>query len=128
MVAKTISAHLSCEFVTAEDNPDINTHDIVIFVIPNTGDEEIVQPMENYLLGLTGTCPKQYAVCELGNYFGFENYCGCKKVAFKILDTFNWTLFSDVSLDSLPKLDEAGLEKWLVELDYSIKALSRPTD
>ncbi len=71
--------------------------------------------MEDYLFNLK-VKNKKYLVCELGNYFGFENYCGCKKIVFKILDSLGWEKISDISLDSLPNLDTIRLEKWLEEI------------
>ena len=104
--------HFKCDFVAAEDNPDISAYDTVLLVLSNVGDEELPQPMEDYLFALKDR-DKKYLVCELGNYFGFEAYCGCKKVAFKILDDLGWSRVSDVSIDSLPDLDTDSLDEWL---------------
>lgn len=84
----------------------------------NVGDEELPQPMEDYLFNLK-QFNKKYLVCELGNYFGFENYCGSKKVACQILDSLGWIKISEVSLDSLPKLDLISLEIWLNNLNLN---------
>jgi len=115
LVAKTLAKHFNCETVAAEDNPCLLQFDNIIIVVSNTGDEEISQPMEDYLSALT-VKNKKYSVCELGNYFGFESYAGCKKVVSKILDALGWEKISDVSLDSLPTLDEDSLEKWINQI------------
>lgn len=99
----------------AEDNPNLSEEDLIILVLSNIGDEELPQPMEDYLFNLIDR-NKKYIICELGNYFGFETYAGCKKVAFKILDSLGWTRLADISLDSLPELDLTKLKKWLKEL------------
>lgn len=110
-VATMLAARFRCPTVAAEDNPDLAPHDPIIIVVGNTGDEELPQPMENYLCGLTVTS-KNYHICELGNYFGFENYKGCKKVAISLLTVLGWRKISDVSIDSLPALDTESLEEW----------------
>lgn len=111
-MAETIARRFGCGFAVVSDRPSLVGHDLVIIVVPNTGDEELPEPMEEFLFDLTET-GKRYAVCELGNYFGFESYCGCKKVVFSVLDGLGWHRVGDVSLDSLPTLDRDGLERWL---------------
>jgi flavodoxin len=111
-VAKLIQEKLICECFAAEDDPNIEEFGTIIIVASNMGDEEISQPMEDYLFALK-TQNKQYFVCELGNYFGLEEYCGCKKAIFQILDKLNWTKLSDISLDSFPELDIEKLEIWI---------------
>jgi len=83
----------------------------VIIVVSNTGDEELPQPMEDYLFSLK-TTNKKYIICELGNYFGLD-YKGCKSIVFKILEKLNWEKISDASVDSFPKLDNESLDKWM---------------
>lgn len=107
---------LGCARFAAEDNPSIGEFDVVIIVAPNSGDEELAQPMEDYLFGLDHR-GKKYFVCELGNYFGLDDYCGCKRVVFQILDRLGWRKISDISLDSMPELDVDGLNLWI---DYAL--------
>lgn len=101
-----------CACFAAEDNPNIEEFDPIIIVASNMGDEEISQPMEDYLFAIKDR-NKQYFVCELGNYFGLEDYCGCKKIIHQILDKLNWNKLSDISLDSFPELDVEKLETWI---------------
>ncbi len=111
-VARIISDRFKCVTVTAEERPDLTPFDTIIVVLSNVGDEEISQPMEDYLFNLAAT-GKRYFIIELGNYFGFENYGGCKSVAFKLLDKLSWIKLGDISIDSLPILDVAALGRWL---------------
>lgn len=115
LVAQAIGKHFNCGTCAAEDNPSLANFDLIFIVVSNIGDEELPQPMEDYLFNLR-ILNKKYVVCELGNYFGFENYCGCKSVVIKLLDFLGWTKLADISLDSLPTLDEDGLIKWLETL------------
>lgn len=101
-----------CECFAAEDNPNLEEFGTIIIVASNMGDEEISQPMEDYLFAIKDR-EKEYFICELGNYFGLEEYCGCKKVIFQILDILNWKKLSDISLDSFPNLDIEKLESWI---------------
>ena len=91
---------------------DLSQYDTFIFILSNVGDEELPPEMEEFLFKLK-LKKKSYFVCELGNYFGFEDYCGCKKELFKIMDQLEWKLISDVSIDSLPKLDKVKLDQWV---------------
>lgn len=111
LVAKKLAAQFGCQVAAAEDNPSLKEHNTILVVVPNVGDEELPQPMEDYLFKLTDR-NKKYAICELGNYFGLENYCGCKKVVFHLLDKLGWHRLADISLDSMPTLDEEGLDRW----------------
>jgi flavodoxin len=116
-VANIIAEHFNCSVESADSTPSIKEFETIIFVVPNTGDEELPEQMEKYLIQMNEK-NKKYIVCELGNYFGFENYCGCKKVVFKILDALGWKRISDVSIDSLPFLDTNALQTWLDQLAF----------
>ena len=115
LIATILAEYFKCEISPVEENPYLENHDVIIFVISNTGDEELPKTIEDYLY-LLNVKNKKYIICELGNYFGFENYNGCKKVAFKILDALGWEKISDISLDSLPNLDLDSLKNWLDKL------------
>lgn len=121
LVAQRIASRFNCDIAPATSAPSLDGHDQIVVVLSNTGDEELPQPMEDFLYGLT-VRDRQYAVCELGNYFGFENYSGCKKVAIKLLDRLGWHKVSDVSLDSLPTLDIGGLDAWLDGLKLALSS------
>lgn len=115
IVGKMIAENFNCDILSAEDNPSINIYDIIFFVISNIGDEELCQPMEDYIYNLK-IRNKKFLVCELGNYFGFESYIGCKKIVFNLLDKLNWEKISDISIDSLPTVDFNSLKNWIKEI------------
>jgi flavodoxin len=125
LIAKIISKKLNCKIALIEENPCLSNYDIVIIVVSNVGDEELPQLMENYLLTITER-NKKYIICELGNYFGYENYQGCKNVAIKLLNTLNWQKLSDYSLDTLPSIDIDGLYNWLCQLSNLICIQPKP--
>ena len=113
-VAKKIASYFNCECTSVSDNPNLEDFETITFVMGNTGDEELPQPMEDFLLNLK-TRNKKYLICEIGNYFGLESYVGCKKIASRMLNDLDWTKVSDISLDSVPDLDLSSLDKWLAE-------------
>ena len=119
VVGQILADTLSADRFAAEDNPSLDEYEIVILVLSNAGDEELPQPMEDYLCSLQPG-NKTYAVCELGNYFGLDHYCGCKMVAFQILDGLGWNRVSDLSLDSTPDLDDESLKAWIKNLKIII--------
>jgi len=117
LVAKFLSKHFKCPCFTVEENPCISKFKIILFIIPNKGDEELPDAMEEYICKIKER-NKKYIICELGNYFGLENYCGCKKVAFKLLDKLEWEKISDISIDSLPNLNFSQVEEWVHSLEF----------
>jgi flavodoxin len=92
--------------------PSLENYDIIIIVVANAGDEELPPPMENFLVNLT-LVNKHYLVVELGNYFGLENYFGCRLIVSGILDKLNWTKLNETTIDSTPNLDEEAIDNWL---------------
>ena len=95
------------------NNPELRDLDLLVVVVANYGDEELQPDMEQFLLSISkGRC--LYALCELGNYFGFEdNSFGCKKEAIRILDSLGWRCVYEISVDSYPELDESRLMPWV---------------
>jgi len=114
-VANILKNHFNCDIIAAEDNPSLTKYDIIIFVVSNVGDEELCQPMEDYIYRIK-LKNKSFLVCELGNYFGLEEYVGCKKIVKKLLEKLKWKKISDISLDSLPVLDLESLEEWICKI------------
>jgi flavodoxin len=111
-IAKKIHNHFkNCEVFNSLQDPDLSFFDFIFFIIPNVGDEEIPLEMENYLCSIE-TINKKYFLCELGNFFGFE-YKGCKGIVIQILNKLNWQLISEISIDSVPKIDIKKVNKWI---------------
>lgn len=118
-VASTIAARLGCDTLAATDSPSLEKYDVVVFVTANAGDEELPPPMENFLSSITLT-GKSYLVVEIGNYFGLNNYFGCRRVVIGLLDKLGWTFLGDLAVDSVPQLDEAALAAWVDEVQAKI--------
>lgn len=119
-VADMIAHKFGLRLVFVEDYPDISFYSSCIFVFSNRGDEELTEAFENYILSLK-LYGKNYFLCELGNYFGFEyDYFGSRKIMQFLLDKLSWNEISSVSIDSTPKLDEEKLEAWTNEIHQRI--------
>lgn len=118
-VAKEISKKIKCDIHVIKDVINLENYNIIIFVLSNTGDEELMPQMEEFLEQLL-IKNKKYILCELGSYFGIGKYHGCKKIAIQILDNLNWIKLTDMSLDSTPELDKEKLEKWLQEISNAL--------
>jgi len=102
--------------LVAAENPTLPPGRPIVVICSNTGDEELQPEMEEYLLSLPSE-PRLYALCELGNYFGFErNMFGCKKVARALLDRLGWTEVANVSIDALPEIDWGTANIWIAQL------------
>lgn len=89
----------------------------IIIVCPTYGDAEILPDVEIFLKNFN-IRKKEYALCELGNYFGFEwNEFGAATIIKKHLNNLDWKLiFPVLSLDSIPKVDFECLKNWKEEL------------
>lgn len=102
--------------VFCADKPNLSHFDFVVLVVANYGDEELQPDMEAYLLDCEAYIIR-FALCELGNYFGFEDDCfGCKKEILRLARERNWECVSHVSVDSYPELDETKLRRWALEV------------
>ncbi len=110
--AVTIAQRLQCLSFVIRDAPDVSLYSPIILVIPNTGDEELPQQVEDYLCGLA-VRGKPYHLCELGSYFGLDEYQGCKLVVTRLLADLGWRQLSVVSIDSFPTIDMRHLREWI---------------
>lgn len=109
------------EVVYAKDLPDLSSYSFVVVICANTGDEELQLDMENFFISLKIKNLK-FAICELGNYFGFERDCfGCKKIVQKLLSDLNWIEICSISIDSFPILDINTANDWVKKINETLK-------
>ena len=101
-----------------KDSPpleQLSGYDIFLFFSPTYGDEELQTDMEAFILqfslDLTGKC---FAVCELGNYHGYDSYTlGAMPILRHYLFKLGGTeLCQPLSLDSLPRVNWKHLNRW----------------
>lgn len=87
--------------------------DCYLFVFANKGDEELPSEMETFLIDLK-IKNKNYQICELGNYFGYENPFGAADIAYCLLNKLDWKMISPIlSLDTVPGIDWVALNTWI---------------
>lgn len=117
---KFVSSKFNCECVSAKNA--VIWADIVLFLCPTYGDEELPHEMEDFLLSLK-IRNKSYVVCELGNYYGYDDFTfGAKKIIEEHLNSLGWDKFyNGISLDSLPKIDWDCFFKWKKGLDHALQ-------
>lgn len=89
--------------------------DILIFMASTWGDGELQADMEEFLVGAPLSLPgKPYAICELGNYYGYDDFeFGAQLIIRHHLESagaIEWV--EPFSMDSIPRKDWKGLERW----------------
>lgn len=96
-------------------------YDLYIFLCPTYGDEELPLPMEDFLINLK-LKNKKYCVCELGNYYGYDDYeFGAYKLIKFMLNKLNWQEFyNPLSLDSMPNINWKSFDCWITNLNIKI--------
>ena len=96
--------------------------DIVLFICPTYGDEELPSNMEKFLINLK-TENKLYVICELGNYYGYDDFeFGAKKIIEQSLNKLNWKKFHNgLSLDSMPNIDWNVFDVWKEGLENVLR-------
>lgn len=98
------------------DIVDFEKYDLIIFVCPTYGDEELSFGMEMFLVGLTGR--KKFAVCETGNYYGFDDFSfGSRKIIEDWLVGLGWENIGGFSLDSYKPIKWESFDKWCRKID-----------
>ena len=99
-------------------------YDLFLFFCPTYGDEELQSDVEDFLRFCNIDMTKRwFAVCELGNYYGYENF------SFGVLNIIRETLFEwgglelcePLSLDSLPRTHWGHLDEWVNVLNAKIR-------
>lgn len=106
------------------DDAILQQYQLLIFFCPTYGDEELQEDMENFLLicekSLEG---KLFAVCELGNHEGYEDFSfGASRLVRKMVLALGATEFiKPLSMDSLPRKDWMSFTIWSKMLNESIE-------
>ncbi len=101
-------------------NPTIDD-EIILFICPTYGDQELPEDMENFIYSTSET-NRSYVICELGNYYGYDDYnFGALKIIESRLTELKWSkFFKSLSLDSMPSINWNVFNCWKNGLDYAI--------
>jgi flavodoxin len=103
--------------------PQLADYDLLVFLCPTYGDEELQDDMENFLddftLDLAG---KQFAICELGNYYGYDDFSfgAMRIIRRRLIELRGTELCEPLSLDSFPKTAWGHLLDWVKHLNKTL--------
>ncbi len=98
-------------------------YDILLFFSPTYGDGELQPDMEEFVrqfsLNLTG---KRFIICELGGYIGYDKISFGAMVILRrwLIELGGEELCSPLSLDSLPRVNWAHLNRWIEYVNRSL--------
>lgn len=103
--------------INIKNNPSINC-DLLIILCPTYGDEELPLEMEDYLFKMKIVKMKCFAICELGNYYGYDDFTfGAGIILKKYFENLGFKeFFPMLSLDSIPRIDWDNFYKWKSDL------------
>jgi flavodoxin I len=114
------------EVSTLLDPNKIMEYDLLLFFASTWGDGELQIDMENFfirhLINLNG---KPYAICELGNYYGYDDFTfGAAYILKNLLEKWNgYELVESFSMDSFPLKDWNSLARWCNLINNNIEKL-----
>lgn len=127
-VVKRLGDLVECPFdsfdvKTLNDTSGLDKYTVFLFFSPTYGNEELQLDMErfviNFKLDMSG---KHYAICELGNYYGYENDFGAMRIMrFHLKQLRGHELISPLSMDSLPLKDWRALSTWCGKLNQCLR-------
>jgi flavodoxin len=98
-------------------------YDVFLFFSPTYGNEELPQDMEQFIVNFRlDLSQKRYAICELGNYYGYDRDFGAMKIIRHHLERLHGLeLIRPLSMDSLPRKDWKALSTWCAQLTASLR-------
>lgn len=128
-VVEKLPSYLNFPFdvVNAKNLPNrfsVINYELILFFTPTYGDEELQEDMENFLINFARDFKnKKYAICELGNYYGYDDFSyGAMEIIRGEMTMSGAKQFvSPLSMDSLPKKDWDILEKWCCDLNEKLR-------
>lgn len=108
---------------TLTDDSLFAAYDFLLFFTSTSGDQELQADMEAFFVRcaprLNG---KPFAVCELGNYFGYDDFdFGAERILSHLLrQSGGCELIPPFCMDSFPGRDWDGLERWCALLNDAV--------
>ena len=106
------------------DDPGVlSAYKLFVFLTPTAGNEELAEPFERLFdredLNFSHS---EYAVCELGNYYGYDLYeYGAAKTLRRLIEGRGGRQFHPMlSLDTLPLTDWELFDGWAESLRLRI--------
>jgi len=125
-MAEKLHFPMECVNLVASERRDgeLAKADVVIFVAPTYGDQELQADMERFLVSTRITPEVRYVVCEIGNYYGYDDYrFGSGEIIDRLLAAKGATrLMNLASIDTLPRLDWQGIDQWIERVNRTLQA------
>ena len=106
-----------------KDSSSLDKYELFLFFSPTYGNEELQPDMERFIISFKPDMSnKYYAICELGNYYGYDSDFGAMKIIrYHLEKLLGKELISPLSMDSLPKKDWKALDKWCGKLNEILR-------
>lgn len=124
-IARSIDHAPTLRCVTDLQSPqELLNHDVIVICCPNYGDGEVQADMEDFLQTLDLDLHNQrIAICELGNYFGYGDFSfgAMNIIRQEFLSRGATELTVPLSLDSVPRMSEAQLGRWINVLQRALE-------
>lgn len=111
---------------TLTDAKLFQEYDLLMFFASTAGDQELQIDMERFLTRETVQLRgKPYAICELGNYFGYDDFdFGAERILHHYLHEWGGTeLIEPFSMDSFPHKDWNNLARWCNLLNQRVSEM-----
>lgn len=124
-VVDKIKVDFNFEIFDVKVNPAIEQYELILWFCPTYGDAELPLDMEDFLQKIKLT-NKKFIVCELGNYYGYDDYqFGALKIIKSHLISLGWQeSMEGLSLDSLPRINWDAYYAWCERLNGHVKKLN----
>ncbi len=122
-LAQQVSFSFDCFDVRTVTDPSVLAqYGVFLFFSPTYGNEELPHDMERFLLQFRiDMANKRYAICELGNYYGYDRDFGAMKIIRYHLERLHGReLIGPLSMDSLPRKDWNALGTWCARLSATL--------
>lgn len=103
----------------------VTSFDMVFFLTATYGDQELNDAVEEFVLRMDTDLSKvKYLVCEVGNYYGYDDYTfGSGMIIERFLDGRKAKrVMKTNSVDSLPRIDWKQVDAWIELLNQKIVA------
>lgn len=123
-LAETVQFPFDCfDVKSLTDSNSMGKYDVFLFFSPTYGNEELQQDMERFIVNFKlDMSSKYYAICELGNYYGYETDFGAMKIIrHHLVKLCGKELVGPLSMDSLPKKDWKAFATWCGKLNAILR-------
>jgi len=110
--------------IEKQNSSDINGYDYIVFLTATYGDQELQDDIEKFVISITQDLTgKKFCVCELGNYYGYEDYFfGSAQIIENYLLSKNCNKHLQItSIDTLPRMDWRAVDHWIDRLGKNLK-------